>query len=94
MRRFVLGAAAFLVLALGGMFSSTAEAHGPSRSHYRGGGWGHGHGHAPHCYYGGPPVRSYYRGPVYGGSVVPYGGYYPSSGMSYRSPGFGLYLGF
>jgi hypothetical protein len=88
MRKVVLGAAAFLALAVGGLFISTAEAHGPSR-HYRGGGWGHGHGGAPHCYYGGPPVRSYYRGPA-----VPYGGYYPSSGLYYRSPGFGLYLGF
>lgn len=88
MRKVVLGAAAFLVLALGGLFAGTAEAHGP-RSYYHGGGWGH--GHAPHCYYGGGPlVRSYYRGPA----VVPYGGYYPASGMYYRSPGFGLYLGF
>jgi hypothetical protein len=88
MRNVILGAAAFLVLALGGLFASSAEAHGPRHSYYHGGG-GWGHGHAPHCYYGGPPVRSYYRGPV-----VPYGGYYPSSGMYYRSPGFGLYLGF
>ena len=90
MKRVLLGAAAVAALLLGGLMTSTAEAHGP-RGYY-------GYGHRPHC----SPYQSFYGG--YGGGYVggygcrpyvvqrPYCNYYGgySSSFYYSRPGISV----
>ena len=88
MKRILLTAAAVAALALGGLLTSTAEAHGPYGRHhgYGYGGYGYGgYGYGPYTV-GGPRFAPYGAG--YSGGWQPYGGY------GYQRPRFGLYLGF
>jgi hypothetical protein len=100
MKRIALSlvAAAALTFGFGGLFASTAEAHGPHHGHGH-----HGHGHHVHVYR--PPVhchpvyRPYYPSYTVGSPYVPYGvgysaGYYPYSGITIQQPRFGLRIGF
>jgi Spy/CpxP family protein refolding chaperone len=84
MNRIVLSMVMVGALAFGGVFASTASAHGPPAHH------GH-HHHHHHGYY-----RPAY--PIHGGYCVPYGGGYYSSYPGYYSarpqPRVSLYFGF
>src|SRR5438105_364129 len=92
MKRILLTAAAVAALAFGGLFASTAQAHGP-----HGYGCRHGYGGG----YGGYGYGGYGYGPytVGGPRFVPYGagysgGWQPYQGFGYQQPRFGLYMGF
>ena len=98
MKRILLSFVAVAALMLGGMFTSSAQAHGP----YCGRGYG-GYGAYGYGGYGG--YAGYGRGyGVYNGYVpraayVPYGagysgGWQPYQGYYYQQPRFGVYLGF
>jgi hypothetical protein len=85
MNRIVLSMVIVGALAFGGVFASTASAHGPPTHH------GHHHHHHHHGHY-----RPAY--PIYGGYCVPYSSGYYSSYPGYYSarpqPRVGLYFGF
>jgi len=89
MKRVLLSLAAVAAIVLGGLLTSTAQAHGPCG---RGPGYGrYGYG------YGASTGYSPYN--VYSSPFVPYGagyvgGWQPYQGYGYRQPRFGLYLGF
>lgn len=89
MKRIVLSIATVATLVLGGMFSNSAQAHGP------GGYCGPRHGYGYGAQTGYSPYNVYrYRAPF-----VPYGagysgGWQPYQGFYSQQPRFGLYLGF
>ena len=94
MKRILLSLVAVAALTLGGIFTSTAQAHGPYGGCRSYGGYGGGYG------YGGYG-RGFgvYNGYTPYGAYVPYGagysgGWQPYQGFSYQQPRFGLYLGF
>jgi hypothetical protein len=92
MKRILLSFVAVAALTFGGMFTSTAQAHGPYCG-YRSGGYGYGgYGYGSRGYgaYNGHLPRAAYvpYGAGYSGGWQPYQGYY------YQQPRFGLYLGF
>ena len=91
MKRILFSVVAVAALALGGLFTSTAQAHGPYGSCGGYGGYG-GYGYAP-------PYGGYPRYNVYTPRFVPYGagyvgGWQPYQGFYYQQPRFGLYVGF
>ena len=88
MKRIFLGLVTAGAIAFGGLFESTAEAHGPPRC-----------GCGPQVgYYGGyggygAPYRTYYPGYVpYGAGYI--GGYQPYQSFYYSRPRVGFYIGF
>ena len=97
MKRIFLSAVTAGALILGGLFTSSAQAHGP---HYR----VHHYGYAPHVHvsryggYGGycaPPVDPYCCRPAY----IPYGagyigGYQPYQQFHYHGSRVGFSIGF
>lgn len=98
MKRVVLGLALVFTLVLGGLFASSASAHGPS-------GYGHHHHSGYRCYpspgyrYSGYGGYGYSGG--YGGYIVPYGagyagGWQPYQGFYTARPRtqFGIYFGY
>ena len=95
MKRIALSlvAAAALTFGFGGLFASTAEAHGPYPVHRH----HHPHIHHPHVHYHGV-YRVYPSSTIVYPQYVPYSvgypGYYPSSGITIQQPGFGLRIGF
>lgn len=93
MKRILLSLVAVAALSLGGLFTSTAQAHGPYCRPYGGYGYG-GYGYSG---YG----RGYgaYNGYIPRAAYVPYGagysgGWQPYQGFYYQQPRFGLHLGF
>ena len=94
MKRILLSLVAVAALMLGGLFTSTAHAHGPycGRGYggyggYGNGGYGYGRGYG--VYNGYTPYRTYVPyGAGYSGGWQPYQGFY------YQQPRFGMYLGF
>jgi len=90
MKRIWLVMVAAGAMALGGLFTTTAQAHGPHG--YR---CGHGPryiGYGPAGYYG--PTNVYYPRPYapYGAGYS--GGWQPYQGLYYQPQRFGLYVGF
>jgi hypothetical protein len=102
MKRILLSTLVVGLMAFGGLFANTAEAHGPH-------GYGYGrrpgvgiatYGYGPYGGVGGyggySPYTTYYRGYVpYGAGYS--GGWQPYQGMYYARPArshFGLYFGF
>jgi hypothetical protein len=91
MKRILLSVVAASAFALCGLFTSTAQAHGPH---------GHGHGCRPgYGGYGGYGYGGYAPSNVYYPRYVPYGagysgGWQPYQGFYYQQPRFGLYVGF
>ena len=90
MKRILLSVVAAGALAFCGLFTSTAEAHGPygygCRPGYGGyGGYGAYGGYSPYNIY---PQRYVPYGAGYSGGWQPYQGFY------YQQPRLGLYLGF
>ncbi len=86
MKRILLSLVAVSALTLGGLFTSTAQAHGPYCRPYVG-------------YGGGYRGYGLYNGHVPYGAYVPYGagysgGWQPYQGFYYQQPRFGMYLGF
>jgi len=86
MKRILLSLVAVAALTLSGLFTSTAEAHGPYCAR------------GPYGNYG---YRGFaaYNGITPYGVYVPYGagysgGWQPYQGMYYRQPRIGLYFGF
>jgi len=91
MKRIVLSMVAVTALSLGGLFTATAEAHGPSH-HYH-----HGNRCAPPRYsYGYGAYTGYSPYNVYRSPFVPYGAGYSGGWQPYQAaqPRFGLYLGY
>jgi hypothetical protein len=83
MKKFVLSMAMAASLLCGGLFTSSAQAHGP----YCGPRYGYGYG----AYTGLNPYNNY-RAPFPPYSAGYMGGWQPY--RAYRQPHFGLYLGF
>ena len=89
MKRVVLSLAAVAAIALSGLFTSTAQAHGPYGCRPGYGRYGYGYG----AYTGYSPYN------VYSSPFVPYGagysgGWQPYQGYYYRQPRIGLYFGY
>jgi hypothetical protein len=83
MKKFVLSVAMVASLLCGGLFTNTAQAHGPHYPPRYSYGYGAYTGYGPYNNYR-APFPPY--GPGYMGGCQPYRGY--------RQPHFGLYLGF
>jgi hypothetical protein len=90
MKRILLSLVAVTALSLGGLFTSTAQAHGPYCRPYGGYGYGYsGYGRGYGVYNGFTPYGAYVPyGAGYSGGWQPYQGFY------YQQPRFGVYLGF
>jgi hypothetical protein len=89
MKRIVLSVVAVTVLSLGGLFTSTAQAHGPNHHH--------GNRCAPPRYsYGYGAYTGYSPYNVYRSPYAPYGVGYSGGWQPYQAAPqrFGLYLGF
>jgi hypothetical protein len=91
MKRILLVMAAAGAMTLGGLLTTTAQAHGPYG--YR---CGHGPryiGYGPAGYYG--PTNVYYPRAFAAPYAAGYsGGWQPYPGVIYSQPRFGLYVGF
>jgi hypothetical protein len=83
MKKFVLSIAMVAALLGGGLFASTAQAHGPYCGPRHSYGYGASTGFGPYNNYRAPF-------PPYGAGYI--GGWQPY--RAYRQPHFGLYLGF
>ena len=100
MKRILLSLVAVAALTLGGLFTNTAEAHGPYCGRGYGGGYGgYGGGYGGYGYSGYGRGYGAYNGYVPRAAYVPYGagysgGWQPYQGFYYQQPRFGMYLGF
>ena len=97
MKRILFSVATAAALTVGGMFTGTAQAHGPPRC-------------GPGGFYGNrvayyPPARIYpayprvqvgyfpVQQPGFFSPIVPYNGYRTGAVFTYAQPGFGFYIG-